>query len=498
VDPLDFRKLFESAAGLYVVFDRELRIVAASDAYLRATGTRREQVVGQTLFDAFPENPHAQESAHQLAREMYGRVFAGGPPESLSMKRYDVPRKEGGYEERYWDVETMPVPAANGRVAYVMSRLVDVTVREERYRELFKSIDAGFCVIEMIYDSQGNPVDYRFLETNPAFERQTGLQDAPAKTMREHAPAHEAHWFETSGEVARPGAPARFVQPARGMIDGWFEVYAYRVGGPGSRRVAILFNDISVRVRAERALRDADRRKDEFIATLSHELRNPLAPIRNALAMLRMKDAGDPDLRFARETMERQVLRLVRLVDDLLDISRITFGKLALRRQRVDLRGVAEEAAESSRGAIADAGHHLAVQNGPQPLWVDGDPVRLGQVVANLLSNAVRYTPAGGRILLATDAADGLAELVVQDNGAGIPADQLESIFEAFAQAGEPGAEGGLGIGLTLSRKLVELHGGTITAQSEGPGRGSRFVVRLPRVSYVVRTSANSGVLSKT
>lgn len=124
MDPLDFRKLFESAAGLYVVFDRELRIVAASDAYLRATGTRREQVVGQTLFDAFPENPHAQESAHQLAREMYGRVFAGGPPESLSMKRYDVPRKEGGYEERYWDVETTPVPAADGRVAYVMSRLV--------------------------------------------------------------------------------------------------------------------------------------------------------------------------------------------------------------------------------------------------------------------------------------------------------------------------------------------------------------------------------------
>jgi PAS domain S-box-containing protein len=498
VDQLDYRKLFESAAGLYVVFDRELRIVAASDAYLRATQRRREEIMGRTLFEAFPENPDAAESAHGVAREMYGRIFAGSPTETLNMKRYDLPLPGGGFSERHWDVISTPVPGADGTVHYAFSRLVDVTASEERYRSLFESIDAGFCVIEMIYDGSRNPVDYRFLETNPAFERQTGLKDAPAKTMREHVPEHERHWFEIYGRVAETGEPVRFVQPAKALMDGWYEVYAYRVGAAGSRQVAVLFNDISERVRAEESLREAARRKDEFLATLAHELRNPLAPIRTALAILRLKEGpADPELRAAQEIMERQVGHLVRLVDDLLDVSRITFGKIGLRCQMLDLRIVAEEAADAARAIAEESGHRLVVRVGTEPLRVDGDPVRLGQVVSNLLLNAVRYTPPGGEILLAAEVAADEAQLFVQDNGAGIERAQLEKIFEAFAQV-TPAAGGGIGIGLTLSRKLVELHGGTLTAHSEGPGKGSRFVVRLPLARYPASTSAYAGVLSNT
>src|SRR6185503_510105 len=187
---------------------------------------------------------------------------------------------------------------------------------EERYRNLFESIDAGVCVIEMIYEG-GKPVDYRFLEVNPAFERQTGLKDAKRKTMREHVPGHEQHWFEIYGRIAETGRPERFVQPAQALMGGWYEVYAYRVGGEGSRKLAVLFNDITERVRAVETLREADLRKDQFLATLAHELKNPLAPIRNALTMLRLKGPPDPELQQARELIDRQVGHLVRLVDDL-------------------------------------------------------------------------------------------------------------------------------------------------------------------------------------
>ncbi len=480
----DFKKLFESAAGLYVVVDRDLRIVAASDAYLRATRTEREAIVGRSLFDAFPENPRAEESAHAIAREMYGRVFAGEGRQSLGLKRYDVPLPVGGFEERYWDAVTTPLRGTDGSVEYAISTLHDVTATEERYRTLFQSIDAGFCVIEMLYDAEGRPADYRFLEVNPAFERQTGLRDAAGRTVRELFPQHEKRWFEIYGRVARTREPVRFVEPAA-LIRGWYEVYAYPVGAPHENRVAVLFNDITERVRAEEALRDAGRRKDEFLATLAHELRNPLAPIRNGLAIVRLKAPGDPDLRMAREMMERQVAHMVRLVDDLLDVSRITFGKVELRREPLDLRAVAEEAVAAGKGMLDEAGHRLTVRLGPEPLWADGDRVRLAQVAANLLGNAARYTRRGGEILLSVDRAGERASLCVQDDGMGIAPEMLESIFEAFAQGGAPGAGGGIGIGLTLSRKLVELHGGSIVAESEGAGRGSRFLVHLPLVEHV-------------
>jgi signal transduction histidine kinase len=240
--------------------------------------------------------------------------------------------------------------------------------------------------------------------------------------------------------------------------------------------------DIDARRRAEDALREADRRKDDFLATLAHELRNPLAPIRNGLEILRLTGAPDPRAAGAQAMMERQLAHLVRLVDDLLDVSRITRGKVELRRERVRVRDVVEHAVETSRPLVEAGRQLLAVSHAGEPLWVDGDLTRLAQVVSNLLNNAARFTPTGRRIDVLARREGDQAVIEVRDEGAGIPAETLPRVFELFAQGGHAAdrAGGGLGIGLSLARALCELHGGTIDAASPGPGLGSTFTVRLP------------------
>ena len=237
--------------------------------------------------------------------------------------------------------------------------------------------------------------------------------------------------------------------------------------------------DITERRRAEEALREADRRKDEFLAMLAHELRNPLAPIRNALHLLRVSGGG-PVAAEARDVMERQLTQLIRLVDDLLEVSRISRGKIELRRAAVDLAGVVASAVETSRPAIDAARHRLEIRLPPAPLHVEGDFVRLSQVVANLLNNAAKYTDPGGRIALSVQREGAEAEIRVQDNGVGLAPELLPRVFDMFAQVDRARAAGGLGIGLALAKMLVELHGGRIEARSDGPGRGSEFAVRLP------------------
>jgi PAS domain S-box-containing protein len=479
----------------------------------------------------------------------------------------------------------------------------------EQYRLLFESIDEGFCVIELLCESDGTARDYRFVEVNPAFERHCGLRNAVGRTALELTPLLEPLWFRTYGEVAHSGRPVRFEAQSR-ALQRWFDVYAFRIGRPGDRRVAVLFSDITGRKQTEaalrrneerlrlalvtgrlgswqldlltmdytctalckshyglspdaplayarlsselvhpddreamqaelrtaiehhrdyeaeyrvvwpdgsvhwlvargraaydasgravivagvtldvterhqteQALRDADRRKDEFIATLAHELRNPLAPLRHCLHILQMESAGAVDTPRLHAMMERQVRHLVRLVDDLLEVSRISRGKIELRRERVDLAQVVQHAVETSR-PLVDAGRHaLELDLAPAPLLLDADPVRLAQVFANLLNNAAKYTPHGGRIAVHAAAEGPAAVLRVRDNGVGIPADMLPRVFDMFSQVDHTidQAQGGLGIGLTLVRSLVELHGGTVSAHSAGRGCGAEFVVRLP------------------
>ncbi|NOT24960.1 MAG: PAS domain S-box protein [Acidobacteria bacterium] len=247
----------------------------------------------------------------------------------------------------------------------------------------------------------------------------------------------------------------------------------------GASKVA---RDITQRKQAEAALRDVDRRKDEFLAILAHELRNPLAPIRNSLHILRLTSQQDAVGQHVGDMMERQVNHMVRLVDDLLEVSRITSGKIELRRERLDLAGIVRSSVETSRPLIEAVGHQLSVTFTPEPLMVEGDPVRLAQVFANLLNNAAKYTDPGGHIWISTGRDGNWGAVSVRDTGAGISSEMLPRVFELFAQ-GEHLSErsqGGLGIGLTLVKSLLEMHGGSVEGFSEGLGRGSEFVVRLP------------------
>ena len=229
---------------------------------------------------------------------------------------------------------------------------------------------------------------------------------------------------------------------------------------------------------SEEALRAADRRKDDFLAMLAHELRNPLAPIRNAVHLFKLKSPSDPDLVWGRDVIDRQVAQMSRLLDDLLDVSRISHNRLELRLQRVNLASVLTSAIETSRPLIDGAGHELTVAV-PESLHLDADPVRLAQVLSNLLNNSARYTPRSGHIRVSAQRRDGEVLVSVADDGVGITPEALPHVFDMFTQV-RPALDGGLGIGLSLARGLVRLHGGELFAESDGPGRGSRFTVRLP------------------
>ncbi len=248
-------------------------------------------------------------------------------------------------------------------------------------------------------------------------------------------------------------------------------------------------SDVSARKQAEQEreslvgqLREKDVRKDEFLATLAHELRNPLAPIRNGLQLIKLASNDGEAVEQSRAMMERQLGHMVRLIDDLLDLSRVSRGTLELKRERVELSAVVRNAVETSRLLIEQMGHELSVAVQPDPIYMDGDMTRLAQVVSNLLNNAAKYTERGGRIRLSAERQGSDAVLTVQDNGVGIPANMLTQVFEMFAQVDRSleRSRGGLGIGLSLVKRLVELHGGSVEARSDGDGRGSTVVVRLP------------------
>src|SRR5215468_3701147 len=255
----------------------------------------------------------------------------------------------------------------------------------------------------------------------------------------------------------------------------------------GNVRGAIsAFVDITGRVLAEESLREADRRKDEFLAMLAHELRNPLAPILNAVSILNRPDLSIEQFEWSRGVIERQVEHLTRLVDDLLDVSRITQGKITLRKEKLDLMKVVGRALETSRPLIDARKHQLTVSIPSETVILNGDLLRLAQVISNLLNNAAKYTDEGGAIWLTAECVGDDIMLRVKDTGIGIPVEELPYIFDLFIQAGRSldRALGGLGIGLTLARSIVELHGGRIEALSDDPGRGSEFVISLPVFSF--------------
>ncbi len=398
---------------------------------------------------------------------------------------------EGGTVRWLRDRAVVSARDVEGRVTAVMGLLEEVSERtvlerqlresQLKYRALFESIDAGFCVIEMIYDQAGKPVDYLFLEVNPAFERHSGMHQATGRRMREIAPNHEAFWFEFYGEVARDGEPRRLESHAH-ELGRWFDVYAFRFGAPELRQVAVLFSDTSERQQAEEALRTVDRRKTEFIATLAHELRNPLAPISAGLQALKLAGANAEVTGRAIAMIERQVGQMTHLLDDLLDINRINLGKVKLRRARLDMAEVVRHTVQDFQAHYRRLNRRLSCDLPLVPMQAEADATRLSQILGNLLNNAAKFTSEGGHVHVALKGEDGQAVVRVRDDGIGIAPAQLESIFELFAQVDDDkqSAFGGLGVGIALAKQLAELHGGRLEARSEGAGKGSEFTLKIP------------------
>jgi PAS domain S-box-containing protein len=381
---------------------------------------------------------------------------------------------------------------AQGKPLRFIGVSTDVTEEERALaalresEERFRAMADGLPLIIWVHDAEGNQqfVNRTFLEFFGVAEAEMKggrwqvlmhPEDGPAyakefmECVRKRTPFHgEVRVRNASGEWRTVESWARPRWSATGEFLGMVGTSA----------------DVTERRQIEQALRDSDRRKDEFLAMLGHELRNPLAVIALAMDMLRLQlPAGSP-LHDVREAAQRQTRILIRLVDDLLDSARISTGKLTLRRARLSVHEVVRVALETSRPDLQAHHHHLVVEEPAEELEIEGDEVRLVQVIANLLNNAARYTPDGGRITVCVEREDGQALIRVGDNGIGIAADKIGSLFDLFVQgsgaARDRGA--GLGLGLSLVKQLVGLHGGTVKAHSEGPGKGAEFTVRLPLV----------------
>jgi PAS domain S-box-containing protein len=486
---------------------------------------------GRPIFFNQQWHSYTGSSATPLAAEDVSRTYIHPDDDAHTIAEWDRARREGSVfniehrilsktgQYRWFLVRAEPYrDPDSGEIVRWFGTSTDVHDHKQaeaalkkselRYRSLFESIDEGFCIIEMLFDSDGAPCDYRFCEINSMFEHQTGLRDAQGKTMRELVPEHERHWFEIYGKVALTGEPIRFENLAE-KLHRWFDVYAFRVDEPAERRVAVLFKDITEHRNAERDLQLADRRKDEFLAMLAHELRNPLAPISAAADLLRLGRFDAACVRQTSEIIGRQVRHMTSLVDDLLDVSRVTRGLITLELATLDVGRIVADAVEQATPLLDARRHHFSVSLAPEAAFVLGDAKRLVQVVANLLNNASKYTPEGGHIVLTVEVRDEQARgeqvrdevvrgkhvrLAVTDDGIGMAPGLPPQVFELFAQAERSAdrSQGGLGIGLALVKSLVELHHGSVSAHSAGLGLGSEFSVCLPLAAKADEAQAES------
>jgi PAS domain S-box-containing protein len=407
--------------------------------------------------------------------------------------QFSMPRRPSERETRIADI-----CARKAAVFIERTRAEDlVSQRDRRFESVLEVAAVPFIVFAPVRDANQRIVDFRFVFLNTA----------AANVMRIRA-------SEFAGRKVLDVLPQAWDDPGRfemyvealernevrqserqSAADGnhaWYHVVASPLDGD----LAIWFADITQRKRYERELLDADRRKDEFLATLAHELRNPLAPIRQAATIARNDNATDAQKRWSNNVIERQVQHMSLLLDDLLDVSRITHGTLQLRKQQTDLQSIVGAAVETARPLIDERHHRLAIDI-PEHLQMNGDPLRLAQVLSNLLTNAAKYTNPQGTIRVKATQKGAELVILVEDSGIGIAREDLSKVFGMFAQvrSAQDHAAGGLGIGLALAKGIVELHGGRIEAASAGIGRGSRFTVRLPNtVTAIVDTPVASVV----
>lgn len=403
-------------------------------------------------------------------------------------QEYHVRRTDGAV--RLLQGRAKVVHDAEGRPTRLVGTCQDITERreaeealrdsEERYRRLVElSPDALFVVTggHVAYANQAS------LQLFGVAGEADLLGRSPLEFVEPSARAEVARKLQTVLKSGRPVGPAEVHWQRADGVPMELEVAAAPLPWEGADGIQVILHDITERKRTQRALAEADRRKDEFIAMLAHELRNPMAPIRNAAHLLRAsRTVKESERRWSVDVIERQVGHMSRLVDDLLDVARITRGHIELKKRDVDVSFIVEAALETARSDIEARRHELQVELPQTPLRLYADPERMTQVVANLLQNAAKYTDPGGRITLNIEQHPGEVQIRVRDNGMGISREALGNIFEPFIQSEQSLARsrGGLGLGLTLVRRLVQLHGGSVHASSAGPGQGSEFTLRLP------------------
>jgi PAS domain S-box-containing protein len=461
-----------------------------------------DAIVGKTLDGVITSwNAGAERVFGYTAAEAVGRnITFIIPPERLDEERAILARLRRG--ERVGHFETVrvakdgrrldisltvsPVTAPDGTVIGASKVARDITDQrrataalresEARYRAIVEA--SPECVKLVAPDGtllQMNPAGLAMVEAD-----ESALGQSVYAVI---APEHREAFRAFNERVCRgEGGTLEFDVVGLKGTRRHLETTAVPLPNPGGGFTHLgITRDMTARTEAERALRESDRRKDDFIALLAHELRNPLAPVRNGLQVIRLSP-DRPVRERAQEMMERQLTHMVRLIDDLLDVSRISRNKVTLRRERVRLADVVTSAVEAARPLIDAAGHYLSVDLPPEPVYLDADHTRLAQVFSNLLTNSAKYTEPGGRIALAAEVRDGAVTVTVTDTGIGIPADALPTIFDMFSQVdrGTERTAGGLGIGLALVKGLVEMHGGAVAAESPGPCRGSTFRVTLP------------------
>ena len=366
-----------------------------------------------------------------------------------------------------------------------------------QYRSLFDSIDEGFCIIELIYDRDGNAVDCLYWDANPAFERQMGLSNVVGKRAKELFPRDMEEFAFTLRyyqHVAQTQTPVRFINKAK-ALNRWFDLFAFPTGQPGSNRIAVLFSDITAHKLRDQALHESERRalalveeleradknKNEFINILSHEFRNPLAAI-DAWLQLAEMTGSTIDMLHAQGIIRRQVDQLARLTDDLLETSRVMNNKIVLRKENADLSQIAMRAVNDYLAQFDNRGIRLEFACTEESIPIFADPERITQAIGNLLHNALKFTQGGGRVQVSAIVKGDWAEISVCDNGIGIEPEALSLIFQPFMQANQSidRKNGGLGIGLSIVKGVAELHGGSVMAKSDGPGRGSTFLIVLP------------------
>ncbi|HEX7185049.1 MAG TPA: ATP-binding protein [Thermoanaerobaculia bacterium] len=506
-EPDWLRVTLDSINDAVFTLDPDSCITFMNGAAALLTGTAPETAQGRRLQEVLRMRDEASGQEAELP-EGWGDWKAGPVTRRVRLTAADG-------TERQIDATLRPVPA-DGESEGAVLVLRDTTERlrgeqtvresEERYRAFVEQSSEGIWRYELaspvpVSLSEDEQIDlfYRdaaLAECNQVMARMYGLSEASellGARLDDLLPRSDPHnvkylrAFIRSGyrltgaeshEVDKDGTPRYFLNNLVGVVENGrlTRVWGTQLDITDQKKL-----EDELRKRADELVA-ADRRKDQFLAMLAHELRNPLAPIRNAVELMRQAETADPSFHPSREMVERQVKHLARLVDDLLDVSRITRGNIRLRKEPVDLGTVVQRAVDATRPLIDSRAHKLAVQLPSTPVRLEADSARLEQVISNLLNNAAKYTMPGGHIGVTAEKEGEEALIRVRDNGIGVPPDVLGRVFEPFVQSDGSLArsEGGLGIGLTLVRSLVEMHGGTVEAHSPGLGQGSEFTVRLP------------------